>query len=168
MGRGTTALYPGSFDPVTNGHLDLVNRARRIFERLVVAVLVNTDKTPLLSLDERVGLLAEATAGWDNVEVDTFEGLLVHYAEARQARVVVRGIRAVTDYDYEFQMALMNRRMQPKLETVFMVPAEEYSYLSSSLVKEIARLGGPIGGLVPARVETLLAEKLRAPGDGSK
>ncbi len=153
-------MYPGSFDPVTNGHLDIIDRARKIFSRIVVAVLVNAGKNPLFSVEERAEILRQVTGRWDNVEVDSFEGLLVDFALKRQATVVLRGIRAVTDYDYEFQMALMNRRMQPRIETVFMVPAEAYSYVSSSLVKEVCRLGGKIEGLVPAQVEVALGKKI--------
>ncbi len=156
-------MYPGSFDPVTNGHLDIIDRARKIFSRIVVAVLVNAGKNPLFSVEERAEILRQVTSRWDNVEVDSFQGLLVDFAIKRQATVVLRGIRAVTDYDYEFQMALMNRRMQPKIETVFMVPAEAYSYVSSSLVKEVCRLGGKVKGLVPAQVEVALGRKIPKP-----
>jgi pantetheine-phosphate adenylyltransferase len=153
------AIYPGSFDPVTNGHLDLVDRGSKLFDRLVVAVLRNLDKEPLFSLDERVEMLREATAGKANVEVDVFDGLLVEYVRRRKANVILRGIRAISDYEYELQMAMMNRKLEPTIETVFMMPAEPYSYLSAHLVREIARFGGPLDGLIPAAVEQRLRAK---------
>ncbi|MEE8348826.1 MAG: pantetheine-phosphate adenylyltransferase [Acidobacteriota bacterium] len=164
MAKKLTAIYPGSFDPVTHGHLDIVNRSRGKFDRVIVAVLVNIEKNPLFTPKERVEMLKVVTGQWDNVEVDTFEGLLVNYAKANQARVILRAIRAVTDYEYEFQMALMNRRMEPDIETIFMVPAEEYSYLSSRLVKEIFLLGGSVNGLVPPTVEDSLKKKTESEG----
>ena len=154
------AIYPGSFDPVTNGHLDLIERGAKIFDRLVVAVLRNLEKDPLFTLPERVEMLREAARQWANVEVDVFDGLLVEYARRRGASVILRGIRAVSDYEYELQMALMNRKLEPKIETVFMMPAEAYTYLSSRLVREIARLGGSIQGLVPPEVEQRLRAKV--------
>ncbi len=160
MAERVAAIYPGSFDPVTNGHLDIIARARQIFSSVTVAVLVNREKQPLFDVQERVEMLGDVTRAWDNVAIDTFRGLLVDFAAAREARVVVRGIRAVTDYDYEFQMALMNRRLRSDIETVFMVPAQEYSYLSSSLVKEVCRWGGSVKGLVPAIVEKRLLTKI--------
>lgn len=164
MANQVTAIYPGSFDPVTKGHLDIIKRSQCIFDRIIVAVLVNIEKKPLFTTEERVEMLTEVTGQWNNVEVDTFEGLLVSYAVAQQAQVILRSIRAVTDYEYEFQMALMNRRMQPEIETVFMVPAEEYSYLSSKLVKEIFLLGGSVSGLVPSTVEDFLKKKTGSQG----
>jgi pantetheine-phosphate adenylyltransferase len=152
-----TAICPGSYDPVTYGHLDLIERGARVFDRLIVAVLRNLSKAPLFDAQERVAMLEETTRHLPNVEVDVFEGLLVDYARRRRAQVILRGIRAVSDYEYELQMAMMNRKMEPGLETVFMLPAETYSYLSSSLVKEIARLGGPVEGLVPP----VVCERLR-------
>jgi pantetheine-phosphate adenylyltransferase len=152
------AIYPGSFDPVTNGHLDLIARGARIFDRLTVAVLRNTEKEPLFAVAERIEMLREACARWPNVEADVFEGLLVDYARRKNAQVVLRGIRAISDYEYELQMALMNRKLEPQLETVFMMPAETYSYLSSRLVKEVFRLGGDISNLVPPSV----LDRLRA------
>ena len=154
------AIYPGSFDPVTNGHLDLIERASNIFGRLIVAVLRNDDKAPLFSLAERMEMLRESTHAFPNVEVDSFDGLLVDYARRVDARVLLRGIRAVSDYEYELQMAMMNRRLEPGLETMFMLPAEAYSYLSSRLVREIARLGGSVSGLVPPEVERRLRVKV--------
>jgi len=153
-----TAIYPGSFDPVTNGHLDLIERGAKIFERLIVAVLQNREKDPLFKVGERVEMLREATQGWGNVEVDVFNGQLMDYARQKKARVILRGIRAISDYEYELQMALMNRKLAPEIETVFMLPGEKYSYLSSRLVREISQLGGPVKDLVPAAVE----ERLRA------
>lgn len=152
------AIYPGSFDPVTNGHLDLIERGAQIFDSLVVAVARNLEKEPLFAVKERVEMLEAITYEWKNVEVDVFDGLLMNYARSKGARVVMRGIRAISDYEYELQMALMNRKIEPDVETVFMMPAETFSYLSSRLVKEIARLGGPVKGLVPPIVE----ERLRA------
>jgi len=154
------AVCPGSYDPVTYGHVDLIERAARVFDRLIVAVLRNIQKEPLFALAERVEMLKEATRHLENVEIDVFEGLLVDFARKRGAGVVVRGIRAVSDYEYELQMALMNRKMEPQIETVFMLPAETFSYLSSSLVKEIARLGGSVQGLVPPFVEERLKTKV--------
>jgi pantetheine-phosphate adenylyltransferase len=154
------AIYPGSFDPVTNGHLDLIERGTKIFDRLVVAILRNTEKSPLFSIAERTEMLAEVTASFTNVEIDCFNGLLVDYARERKARVILRGIRAISDYEFELQMAMMNRKLQPGLETVFMMPAVEYSYLSSRLVREIAQLGGSVGGLVPVAVERRLRAKV--------
>jgi len=156
--KSIVAIYPGSFDPVTNGHLDVIARGARMFDRLIVAVLQNLDKAPLFSARERAEMLREVTQEWSNVEVDLFGGLLVDYVRRRNAQVILRGIRAISDYEYEFQMALMNRRLEPAVETVFMMPAERYSYLSSRLVREVAQLGGPIDGLVPP----LVVERLKA------
>jgi pantetheine-phosphate adenylyltransferase len=158
--KNVLAIYPGSFDPVTNGHLDLIERGAKIFDRLVVSILRNFEKDPLFTIDERVEMLREVTRPWDNVEIDVFSGLLVEYARLREANVLLRGIRAVSDYEYELQMAMMNRKLNPKVETVFMLPAVSYSYLSSRLVREIAQLGGPITGLVPPVVEERLRAKI--------
>ena len=158
--KRVTAIYPGSFDPPTNGHLDLIQRGSKIFDELVVAILRNPEKDPLFSLGERRSMLEELTARFRNVRVDTFDGLTVDYAAKVKAHAVLRGIRALSDYEYELQMALMNRKLQPDLETVFMMPAEQYSYLSSRLVREVAHLGGSIVGLVPEMVEQRLREKL--------
>jgi pantetheine-phosphate adenylyltransferase len=162
----TTAIYPGSFDPLTFGHLDILERSARLFDRVIFAILTNSQKAPLFSIDERLEMVREIVhPRFPNVEieVDLFHGLLVDYAQRRNAQVIVRGIRAVTDYEYELQMALMNRRLAPGIETVFMMPAENYSYLSSHLVKEIAGHGGSITGLVPELVEKRLKEKFRKP-----
>ena len=153
------AVYPGSFDPVTNGHLDLIKRASKIFSRLFVAVLRNQDKDPMFEIEERLEMLRQTTSAWPNVEVDSFHGLLADYARRKEARVILRGIRAVSDYEYELQMALMNRKLAPQVETVFMLPAEAYSFLSSRLVREVARLGGSLRGLVPPSVEERLKNK---------
>ena len=153
-----TAVYPGSFDPVTNGHLDLIARAAPIFDRLIVGVTSNIEKDGLFTVRERVELLESVTSDFKNVEILPFEGLLVEFARLHSARVILRGIRAVSDYEYELQMALMNRKIEPEIETIFMLPAVSYSYLSSRLVKELARLGGLPNGLVPPLVE----ERLRA------
>ncbi len=158
--RPVTAIYPGSFDPVTNGHLDLIARGAMIFDKLIVAVARNLEKDPLFPVKERVEMLEAVTFDWKNVEVEIFEGLLMDYARARGATVVLRGIRAVSDYEYELQMAMMNRKIEPQIETVFMLPGEAYSYLSSRLVKELARLGGPVKGLVPPLVEERLRSKV--------
>ncbi len=153
------AVYPGSFDPVTNGHVDLVLRGAGIFRKVVVAVLRNTQKQSLFSVEERVALLRESLAGMERVEVDAFDGLLVDYARSKGARHILRGIRAVSDFEYEFQMALMNRRLAPDVETVFLMPREEYTYLSSRLVREVALLGGPLEGLVPPPVLAMLEKR---------
>jgi pantetheine-phosphate adenylyltransferase len=157
--KTSVALYPGSFDPVTNGHLDLIERGEKMFDHLIVAVLKNVEKEPLFTVPERVDMLREVTKRWDSVEVDVFEGLLVDYARKRGAAVILRGIRAISDYEFELQMALMNRKLEPRLETVFMLPGETYSYLSAKLVREIAQLGGPLTGLVPPLVEQRLRQK---------
>ena len=154
------AIYPGSFDPPTNGHLDLIERGSKIFDELVVAILRNPEKSPLFSLADRRKMLEAMTSGFENVSVDTFDGLTVDYALRVEARAILRGIRAVSDYEYELQMALMNRKLQPGLETVFMMPADRYSYLSSRLVREVAQLGGSIECLVPELVAQKLREKI--------
>jgi pantetheine-phosphate adenylyltransferase len=158
--KNVLAIYPGSFDPVTNGHLDLIERGAKIFDRLVVSILRNLDKDPLFTIEERVEMLREVARPWLNVEVDVFSGLLVDYARLREANVILRGIRAVSDYEYELQMAMMNRKLNPNVETVFMMPAVKYSYLSSRLVREIAQLGGTITDLVPPLVEERLRAKI--------
>jgi len=155
-----TAIYPGSFDPPTNGHLDLIQRGAKIFEELVVAILRNSEKTPMFSVAERREMLRELTADLSNVRIDTFDGLMVEYAKSIDAMCVLRGIRAISDYEYELQMAFMNRNLVPTLETVFMMPAVKYSYVSSRLVREVAQAGGPVKGLVPEIVEQKLREKL--------
>ena len=153
------AIYPGSFDPLTMGHVDIIQRGSKLFERIVVAVLINADKSPLFSVHERVEIAREVFRDRTNVEVDTFDGLLVDYARRRQANVIVRGLRAVSDFEYEMQMALMNRRLNTEVETVFMMPAEPYTYVSSRLVKEVVALGGSVKGIVPEIVERRLREK---------
>jgi pantetheine-phosphate adenylyltransferase len=154
------AIYPGSFDPPTNGHLDLIERGSLIFDELVVAISRNPEKSPLFSLGERRRMLEDLTTDFKNVRVDVFDGLTVEYATRVKASAMLRGIRALSDYEYELQMAMMNRRLRPDLETVFMMPAEQYSYLSSRLVREAARLGGDVSGLVPELVKHRLQEKL--------
>jgi len=157
------AIYPGSFDPVTNGHLDIIQRGCKLFDEIIIAVLVNPDKTPFFSVEERCEILSEVLKEIDRgdcrLTVESFQGLLVQYAADRKANAIVRGIRAISDYEYELQMALMNRRLQPALETVFMMPAEAYSYVSSRLVKEVFQLGAPIKGLVPPLVEERMRRK---------
>jgi pantetheine-phosphate adenylyltransferase len=153
------AVYPGTFDPVTNGHLDLANRGRKHFDQLYIAVLANEGKEPLFSVEERMSLLREAVAPWDNVKVASFGGLLVDYARSVGASMILRGIRAITDFEYEMQMAMMNRKLEPGLETAFLMPSETYSYVSSRLVREVARLNGDIQGLVPPVVARALAER---------
>jgi pantetheine-phosphate adenylyltransferase len=152
------AIYPGSFDPITMGHLDIIERSTKLFDEVIVAVLLNIDKQPMFTDDERVKMIREVSP-WPNVRVDTFDGLLVHYAVAQKAGVIVRGIRAISDYEYELQMALMNRRLEPGVETVFLMAAEAYSYLSSRLIKEVFKLGGSVGELVPPLVEQRMREK---------
>jgi pantetheine-phosphate adenylyltransferase len=160
----TRAIYPGSFDPLTNGHIDIIERSARLFDEVVVAILTNPQKAPLFSIDERLEIMRQILKPrFKNVEFDVFHGLLVDYAKKSKAQVIVRGVRAIADYEYEFQMGLMNRRLNPDVETVFMLPAENYSYLSSRLVKEIAELGGSVKGLVPDLVEQRLIDKLKAP-----
>src|SRR5690606_7602416 len=153
------AIYPGSFDPLTNGHVDIIQRGSRLFDRIIVGVLLNIEKSPLFTVRERVDIARTVFQGWSNVEVDTFDGLLVDYARTMRASVIVRGLRAISDFEYEMQMALMNRRLNPEVETVFMMPAEPYTYVSSRLVKEVVALGGSVEGLVPAVVERRMREK---------
>jgi pantetheine-phosphate adenylyltransferase len=158
------AIYPGSFDPVTNGHLDIIERGCKLFDEIIIAILVNPEKQPFFSIEERREMLEEVLKGIARgkclVRVDHFQGLLVHYALAQKADAIVRGIRAISDYEYELQMALMNRRLEPSIETVFMMPAETYSYVSSRLVKEVFQLGGELDGLVPPFVESRMKEKV--------
>lgn len=159
------AIYPGSFDPVTNGHLDIIERGCKLFDEIIIAILVNPNKTPMFSIEERREMLGEVLMSLEKgscrLMVEDFEGLLVQYAVEREADAIVRGIRAVSDYEFELQMALMNRRLEPRIETVFMMPAEVYSYVSSRLVKEVFQLGATIDGLVPASVEERMRKKLR-------
>jgi pantetheine-phosphate adenylyltransferase len=157
--RRTMAVFPGSFDPITNGHLDIIERSLTVFDLVTVAILVNLEKQPLFTVEERVEIIREAYQGNPRVKVDTFTGLLVDYAEKAGATVIVRGLRAISDFEFEFQMALMNRHLNARIETVFMMPAERYSYLSSRLVKEVFRLGGGVRELVPPGVERRLREK---------
>ena len=161
-GRTRIAVYPGSFDPLTNGHVDIILRGAHIFDKIVLALLVNVDKNPLFSLEERLEITRKVFQEYPNVEVDTFDGLLVDYAKRRDINVIVRGLRAISDFEYELQMALMNRRLSPETETVFMMPAEQYTYVSSRLVKEVFALGGSGSGLVPEVVEERLKKKHQA------
>jgi len=158
------AIYPGSFDPVTNGHLDIIERGCKLFDEIIIGILVNPDKQPFFTVEERHEMLTEVvksiSQGRCDVRVDSFSGLLVNYAVAQEADVIVRGIRAISDYEYELQMALMNRRLAPGVETVFMMPNETYSYVSSRLVKEVFQLGGAVTGLVPPLIEQRMKEKL--------
>jgi pantetheine-phosphate adenylyltransferase len=159
MNADTLAIYPGSFDPLTNGHVDIIQRGSGLFDRIIVAILLNVEKSPLFTVEERVEIARDVFRTNPNVEVDTFDGLLVEYARARGAGVIVRGLRAISDFEYEMQMALMNRHLNPSVETVFMMPAEPYTYVSSRLVKEVVALGGSVTRLVPSVVEQRLREK---------
>jgi pantetheine-phosphate adenylyltransferase len=155
-----TAIYPGSFDPITNGHLDVIRRATKLFDRVIVAVAANESKHPLFTQQERVQMVARAVRPLPRVESDMFQGLLVQYVERRSAQAVIRGLRAVSDFEFEFQLALMNRTLNERIETIFMMPKDTYTFLSSRLVKEVALLGGDVGAFVPAHVRTALAAKL--------
>ena len=163
----TLAVYPGSFDPLTNGHVDIIRRGARLFDRIVVAILVNAEKSPLFTMSERVDIARRVFRSDENVEVDTFQGLLVDYVERRGADVIVRGLRAISDFENEFQMALMNQRLNRRIDTIFMMPAEQYTYISSRMIKEVFSLGGRVSGLVPETVEERLREKFSGrPVDG--
>ena len=155
----TLAVYPGSFDPLTNGHVDIISRGARLFDRIIVAILLNAEKAPLFTTAERVEITRAVFRDQPKVEVDTFDGLLVDYVERRQAQVIVRGLRAVSDFEYEFQMALMNRKLRSTVETVFLMPHEKYTYISSRLIKEVASFGTSVAGMVPPIAEKRLAEK---------
>src|SRR5207302_4494433 len=155
-----TVIYPGSFDPLTNGHLDVIQRATKLFDRVIVAVAKSESNNPLFTLEERVGMVARAIGHLPTVEADSFDGLLVKYVEGRSAQAVVRGLRAVSDFEFEFQLALMNRKLCERIETIFMMPKDTYTFLSSRIVKEIARLGGDVSAFVPAQVRAALARKL--------
>ena len=155
-----TAIYPGSFDPFTNGHLDIVQRAIKLFDSVIVAVANNEGKKPLFTLEERVSLVKKSVRGFPNVTVDSFSGLLVNYVDERGGQAVIRGLRAISDFEFEFQLALMNRKLNERVETIFMMPKETYTFLSSRITKEIARLGGDVRAFVPAHVETALKKKL--------
>jgi pantetheine-phosphate adenylyltransferase len=163
----TVAVYPGSFDPVTNGHVDIILRGARLFDRIIVAILANAEKAPLFSVAERIEIARAVFREHPNVEVDSFDGLLVDYVQRRGAQAIVRGLRAVSDFEFEFQMALMNRRLNSNIETVFMMPAEQYSYISSRLIKEVFTLGGRVSGLVPDMVEARLRNKLAERSTGT-
>lgn len=154
-----TVIYPGSFDPITHGHLDVAQRAAKLFDRVIVAVAINERKQPLFSLEERAALVTGAVAGLPNVEVDTFGGLLVNYVQHKSAQAVLRGLRAVSDFEFEFQLALTNRKLCDRFETIFMMPKDVYTFLSSNMVKEIARLGGDVSCFVPAHVQRALSAK---------
>jgi pantetheine-phosphate adenylyltransferase len=156
-----TAIYPGTFDPVTNGHIDLMERALKIFDRLIVAVAVNDRKTPLFTLEERVELLKKCVPRSSKIKITSFDGLLVDYARSQKATALVRGLRAVSDFEYEFQMALMNRKLDKNIETIYLMPSEQYTCLNSGLVKEVARMGGRLDGLVPAAVSNKLKWKYK-------
>jgi pantetheine-phosphate adenylyltransferase len=160
-------MYPGSFDPITNGHLDLIERCVRLADKLVIAILRNESKQPLFTVEERMEIIREVVQGYPNVEVDSFDGLLVDYAAQKNATLILRGIRAISDYEYELQMALMNRRLRPEIETIFMMAGEAYSFISSRLVKEVFRLGGNITGLVPPLVEVRLKKRMSSAGGGA-
>ena len=153
------AIYPGSFDPLTNGHVDIIERGAKIFDSIIVAILANVEKTPLFSESERITILRDVFQNYNNVQVETFNGLLVDYAQLKKASVLVRGLRAVSDFEYEFQLASMNRHLIPEVETLFLTPAEQYGFISSSLVREIARLGGDVSGFVPPAVAAALQEQ---------
>jgi pantetheine-phosphate adenylyltransferase len=157
-----TVIYPGSFDPLTNGHLDLIHRAAKLFDQVIVAVARNDGKSPLFSLAQRLGLVAHAIEHLPNVSADSFDGLLVDYVEQREGHAVIRGLRAVSDFEFEFQLALMNRKLNERIETIFMMPKDTYTFLSSRIVKEIARLGGDVGAFVPEQVEGALKKKFAA------
>jgi pantetheine-phosphate adenylyltransferase len=156
-----TAIYPGSFDPLTNGHLDVVQRAAKLFDRVVIAVAENEGKNPTFTLNERLALVKKSIAHLPNVEADAFDSLLVEYVVRQNAQVIVRGLRAVSDFEFEFQLALMNRKLDENVETIFMMPKDTYTFLSSRIVKEIARLGGDVGAFVPPHVQTALLKKLK-------
>ena len=155
------AVYPGSFDPVTNGHLDIIERASRIFDKVIVAVLHNPNKTPLFTMQEREELLKETCSIYKNVEIDSFSGLLINYMQRKEASIIIKGLRAVSDFEYEFQMALMNRTLANEIETVFMMPSNKFSYVSSSLVKEVAKFGGSTKELVPEKIEEELVKRYK-------
>ncbi len=157
-----TAIYPGSFDPFTNGHLDVVRRAAKLFDRVIVAVASNESKNPLFTKDERVTLVKQSIARLPNVTADAFDGLLVDYVAGKKAQAIVRGLRAVSDFEFEFQLALMNRKLDENIETIFMMPKDTYTFLSSRIVKEIARLGGDVRSFVPPNVQTALKKKLKS------